>query len=151
MGIYSIIINPDQLSPGPDPVPDPDDDSTPDEESQGFFDKKLNMILTVSGGSILIILIIVLIVWLCCCRKPKADPLAVLPPARVDNQEREKLIQPGVNSAARATDSAYAAVYPDKEESDREEKMTKRDAQEMQERFDNHMRIKQEEIEKLKD
>ena len=94
-------------------MPDPDDDSTPDEESQGFFDKKLNMILTISGGSILIILIIVLIVWLCFCRKKKPDALAALPPAQVDNQEREKLIKPEVKSTARATDNAYATVYPD--------------------------------------
>ena len=42
-------------------------------------------------------------------------------------------------------------MYPDKEESDHEEKMTKKDALEMQDRFDNLMRVKQEEIEKLKD
>ena len=119
MGIYSIVVNPYELTPdpeptpGPDPTPDPGPDPGPDpvdpeeggdEEGEDGFSLLLIIIL---GGALLALIIIIVIIWCCCCRKREGEGAAVaLAPAVISDtainqiNERERLLksQPNVST-----------------------------------------------------
>lgn len=128
MGIYSVVINPRSSA---------DSSGTNGSgDSESFFEKTLTWII-ISAILLVIIICVLLIYFLCCRGKQRGDPLATLPPAVIPAQanERERLL-PGELDGEDAQST---------QQDERHEMETRL----MQERFDQLMTVKQEEVEKL--
>ena len=125
MGIYSVVINPNEVlpipdppEPGPDPPePGPDDPDDPDDpeeggsgSEEGFFSKTSTWIIL--GGSLLLLIIILVVLYCCCRNKRKKDAELALAPAVISDaaidqiNEKEHLLQQSSQSKKRDSRSS---------------------------------------------
>lgn len=150
-GIYSVVLNPDAVFVQP---VEPPSDGGKDEK---FYDKKITWII-VSAVLLAILIASFLVFCLCCRKKNKQAGVSQesreerpsrpqLSPDSVSDREERLLSRDGPQNQRAATRAENTAA----DESEAEESGQLSEVEQLQERFDQLMILKQEEINKLKE